>query len=112
MNIDIVNQHVSEELGIPLKNVKLVNSFYWRAIKDHVYNYNPQPLNISNICVFYIAPVPLKRQIFRLIKTLRSLKESKKYRKNNSPRRDAYMSFYGKALRNMLIIRKYNKYTN
>lgn len=112
MNIDIVNQHISEKLNIPLKDVKAINQFYWQSIRNHIYKYNPSPLNISNICVFYVAPRPLKKEIIRIIKNLRKIKASKRYRVVNSTKREDYLAYYNKALRGMLSVRKYYKFTN
>lgn len=111
MNIDIINKQVAAELNLPLKDVTLINKYYWQRIRQHVYSYNPRPLNIMNVCVLFHTKQLNKKAIKLTIKKLRSILKSRRF-KEGSPKRLAYAENYRKQLRHLLAIRKYNKYTN
>lgn len=111
MNIDIANKDVSKKLGINEKKVAKVTDFYWSLNLEHIYKYNPQPLNIENICVLYPDQWLLKNYINKTINTIRKIRKGFKYNVN-SPKYNSIMEHYYNVLRNYLKIRKHYKYTN
>lgn len=111
MNIEIVNKQVSTELGIKESDVELVNKFYWQRIKKHIYDYNPLPINIMNVCVLYPTASLNKKQIKATIKRIQYTRISKRF-KEGSKVRDGYLQNYNVILRKLIAIRKYNKFTN
>lgn len=111
MNIDIVNKQVAEKLGIKEKKVQQINAFFWRNVADHIYGYNPQPVNIENICVLYPNKYKIKKEIYKYINKLRAIKSSRKFREG-SPKFLSYVEQYSKMLRGFLKLRKENKFTN
>lgn len=111
MNIDIVNRIVSKNTNISKEKVELVNKFYWDAVKNHIYSYNPSPLNIRGICVIFPNKYLLKKNILELIHNLRSLRKGEKYSKLNSSK-EKYEENICNEIRKLLSIRKYHKYTN
>ncbi len=102
MNIDIVNKQVSRKLGINEKKVTLVNKFYWDCIKQHIYSYNPNPVNIDSVCVLYPAHWLIKDAILHYVAKIRKLK------KKNS----LITETYNVMLRHFWNMRKVNKFTN
>lgn len=111
MNIEIVNKQVSKNLNIDEKKVALINKFYWSRIKEHIYSYNPNPVNIENICVLYPAPWLVKKSILYYINLIRKIKKSKRFAEN-SLKREGYINNYKEYVRNFLKLRKQNKFTN
>lgn len=111
MNIEIVNKQISTKLNLSERDVEQINKFYWQRIKQHIYNYNPAPLNISNICVLYPMGKLNKKLIQYVIKKIRYTRISKRF-SPTSNRRLIYIDNYNKILRKLLAMRKYNKFTN
>lgn len=111
MNIDIVNKQVSEKLGVSEKKVAIINKFYWRSIYDHLYSYDPRPLNIENVCVLYTDKYLIKKQILLYIRRIRNIQHSVKF-KVYSPLRITYIDSYKEMLRKLWALRKKQKYTN
>lgn len=111
MNIDIVNKQVSKKLDIRESKVKLVNAFYWKSIREHIYSFNPKPVNIEFVCVFYPSRTSIKRAIGYYIKRIRSLQVSKRF-KEVSLVRTGMIERHIATLKGFLKIRKDNKYTN
>lgn len=111
MNIDIVNKIVSNKLGISTEKVSLVNKYYWDCIKNHFYDFNPNPVNVDHVCVFYPNKYHLKAQILDTIRLIRRLDEGKKY-SYQSHNKKIYRESLEKVLRGLLNIRKQNKFTN
>lgn len=109
MNIDVVNSKVSKKLEIDEKIVALVNKYYWNRIKEHIISYNPNPVNIYNIAVIYPSKNLIKRQILSIIKKLRELLNSET-RSDEVKKR--IIDKEREKLRNLLKIRKHNKFTN
>lgn len=111
MNIDIVNKQVSKATGIDEKEVALVNKFYWQRIKQHIYSYNPAPVNIPNICVIYPDMWMLKKAILYYIHRMRSLSTSRKYKAGSVKHEDMKESTQ-KVFRHLWQMRKQLKHTN
>lgn len=111
MNIDIVNKQVANDLGIAENKVKLINSFYWRSIYEHLYSYSSSPVNIEQICVLYPNKYLIKKAIYMYIFKLKNLRNSKKF-KEDSPKKQSYEEIYKATLRKFLKLRKDNKFTN
>ena len=111
MNIDIVNKQVSKKLGMAEKTVASINQFYWNKVREHIYSYSPQPVNVENLFVLHPDKYLLKHAINNIIVILRKTMVSPKY-KDNSVKREALLEGHKKALRNFLKIRKINKFTN
>lgn len=111
MNIEIVNKQVADTLNLKEKDIELVNKFYWQRIKQHIYSYDPRPINIMNVCVLYPTAYLNKKQIKLFIKRIRYTLTSKRF-KPESKVREAYLENYKKVLRKLLAIRKYNKFVN
>lgn len=111
MNIDVVNAKVAQKLNIPIEKVKLVNEFYWKKIYKHFYSFDPRPLDISNVCVFYCNKYYLKKYINIYIRSIRKVKNSPKFR-DDSPKKISYLNRQWEVLKGFLKIRKYHKYTN
>ena len=111
MNIDIVNTHVASKLNAKVEDVKLVNKFYWDSINNHLYSFNPAPINIDGICVLYAHPFLLKKAILKYIHMIRKTRRSTKF-KPDSILRKAYIEKQLKMLIGFLKIRKHNKFTN
>lgn len=111
MNIDIVNKDVSKKLNIDEKEIEAVNKFYWRKVYDHFYSYNPNPINIIDLCVFYPDKYIIKNRILDIIKRIRIVRDSPKYKKISAIR-DRTLDAYYKELNGLLKIRHHNKYTN
>lgn len=111
MNIDIVNKQVSTKLGILEKKVELVNKFYWRSIYDHLYSYDPRPLNIENVCVFNVDKYYLKKNINIYIRRIRRIRHSVKF-KEYSNLRPVYIESYNIMISKLWKLRKQKKYTN
>lgn len=111
MNIDIVNRQVSEKLGVPEKKVALLNKFYWRSVYDHLYSYDQRPLNVENVCVFYVDKRSLKKQILLYIKRIRTIRHSVKF-KVYSKLRPIYIEGYKDMIRKLWRLRKEKQYTN
>jgi hypothetical protein len=109
MNIDIVNKQVSKKLGLKEKDVTLVNYFFWNKIYEHLYMYNPNPVNIKNVCVLYPDKYLLKHETLKIIKSLRFLKKRKI---ESLLLKNGFIETKKKLLRHALSIRKANKYTN
>lgn len=111
MNLDIINRQTSQKLGIDEKKVEQVNTFFWRTIRDTLYTYTEKPVNITNICVLYPTNKLVKKRIHELIKIIRIIKKSKKF-KPDSVRKELILQSYKIMLANVWKIRKANKYTN
>lgn len=93
------------------KDVTLVNYFFWNSCASHFKSYNPEPLNIQNICVFYHNRYMLKRAILKYVMRLKKLKRCK-YFNNGSIKKKNISDSYIKVLRLFLKIRKHHKYIN
>jgi hypothetical protein len=111
VNIDIINKQVSKSLGIKETDVTQINKFFWRSVYDHIYSYNPMPVNIPNVCVIYPNPYYNKQEINRYIQAIRKLKFNKRYKEGSLMRQKAIEEIKGR-LRKSLNIRKVNKWTN
>lgn len=111
MNIDIVNKQVAKKLNIKEADVKLINNFYWGGIKQHLYDYNPQPLNIDSICVIHPEKKLVKKAILKYIQRVRRIRNSKKF-KAGSAKSTLYIETYKKYIKNFYNLRKYHKFTN
>lgn len=111
MNIDIVNKQVSKKLSVPEKQVALINKFFWRQVYDHFYSYSDRPLDIQNVCVFYDDKWLIKKHIKKYIIRIRKTKVSKRFAEQSLVR-ESLIENYKKILRQLLKLRKLNKYTN
>lgn len=111
MNIDIVNKQVADKLKLKESKVRLINQFYWQQIYQHLYSYDPLPVNIENVCVFYPHKKRIKETILLYVKKLRKIKTSKKFRPN-SPTHQKYILLYTTYLKHFWALRKYHKFTN
>lgn len=111
MNIDIVNKQVAKKLEIKEADVKLINNFYWGSIKEHLYNYDPQPLNIDGICVLHPEKKLVKKAILKYIHRIRTIRKSKKFR-SGSAKSKAYIERYKLYVKDFYNLRKYHKFTN
>ena len=111
MNIDIVNKMVSNKLKVNETVVAKIHLHYWKSIKEHIYSYNPQPINIANICVLHASKILVKNAILKQIYKIRAIKKSQRY-SEDSALRDAALAKYYKDLRKFIAMRKTNKYTN
>lgn len=111
MNIEIVNKQVSEKCGIQERKVELVNKFYWRSIYDHLYSYDPRPINIENVCVLHVERWRLKKAILLYVKKIRNTLASTKF-KVDSPKRIVYLERYRSLLGKLWRLRKQKEYIN
>lgn len=111
MNIDIVNKQVSINTGMKESEVAQINKFFWRSVYDHIYSYNPMPVNIPNVCVIYPNAYYNKKEINRYIQAIRKLRFNKRYKPDSKMRASAIEEIQGR-LRKVLNIRKVNKWTN
>lgn len=111
MNIDIVNKQVSAKLNIKESTVALINGYYWSRVKKHIYDYDPRPVNIENVCVLYPNKYRLKGCIYEYIERLRKLKKGEKYIIGSEKFLDV-LEDYKFILRKYLNLRKYYKFTN
>lgn len=111
MNIEIVNKQIATKLNMPERDVEQINKFYWQRVKQHIYDYNPAPLNISNVCVLYPTAKLNKKMIQLIIKKIRYTRISKRFSPTSNIRL-MYIDNYNKVLRKLLAIRKHHKFTN
>lgn len=111
MNIDIINRQVADKLAIKESKVRLINTFFWQNVKQHLYDYNSKPVNIENVCVLYPDKYKVKKEIYKYIGKLKALKYTKKF-KPGSIKHQSIIDQYNKMLRGFLKIRKENKFTN
>ena len=111
MNIDIINTQVAMQTGLPEAQVKLINSFYWRKIYEHLYSYDPQPLNIENICVLYPNKHLVKKFLLTHIGYLRNADHNKRYIEG-SVKHQGYITRIKNLIAAAWQIRKTNKFTN
>lgn len=111
MNIDVVNKQVSKQLSLEEKKVALINAFYWQRIKQHIFDYNPTPINIENLCVIYPDKWLVHNAIKRYIYKLRNLHKSPRFT-IGSIKHKSYIENNNKVLRGLLKLRKDNKFTN
>lgn len=111
MNIDIINSQVSKNLNHKIEDVKLVNSFYWRQIYNHLYSYDPDPINIENICVLYPNKYSVKNVIQKSLRIIHNTRISTRY-KEGSVKKNNYLADMTNILRKALNIRKQNKFYN
>lgn len=111
MNIDIVNRQLSNEFDIAEKEVARITNFYWQNIKQHIYSYNPTPINVPNLFVLYPDKYLLKHVIREYILKIRKVQSSKVFIKD-SIKQLSTIEKYKKVLRKFLQIRKSNKFTN
>lgn len=111
MNIDIVNKVVADKNNVKVDRVELINKFYWKKIKNHLYEFDPQPLNIEYVCVIYPNKYYLKKEILKTIAQIRGIRVSPKF-KDSSIKKESYIANLEHYLKGLLSIRKYHKYTN
>lgn len=111
MNIDIVNNKISKQLGIPEKKIKLVNDFYWKTVYDNFYSYTEKPINIENVCVFYPNCYFLKKEIILNLNKIRKLKKANFVNKDSVMRKNMIEN-YKIIIKKLWKIRKLNKHTN
>lgn len=111
MNIDVVNKQVANKLNIKEADVRLINKFYWQQVRQHIYNYDPQPLTLTNICVIHPNKKLIKKAILKYIGRIRRIRNSKKF-KAGSVRLQTYIERYNGYIRNFYKMRKYHKFTN
>ena len=111
MNIEVVNRQISKDLKIAESKVTIVNKYYWQKVYNHLYSYDPQPINIENVCVIHPEQWLLKKNIYLYINRLRALKVNKRF-KEGSVMRESYIEKNKQVLRNYLKLRKHYKYTN
>lgn len=111
MNIDIVNKQIAQQLQVKEADVRLINAFYWGQVKQHLYNYDPQPLTIDGVCVFHPCKKKLKKAILKYIQRIRRIRNSKKF-KAGSVTSQVYIQRYKDYISKLYKIRKHHKYTN
>jgi hypothetical protein len=111
MNIDIVNRLVAGKLNIKESKVKLINQYYWHCVYRHLYDYNPNPVNIEGVCSIYPEKKLVKDAILKYIKRVRQVRKSKKFRPN-SIKQQTYIERYTNMVAKFYKIRKTLKYTN
>lgn len=111
MTIDYINKKIAAKTGISEKEVAAVNKFYWNKVKEHIYEYNPNPVNINNLCVIYPNKHHVKRHLLKSIDMLRYFDNNKRYKKG-SPAYKRRKDYLVKRIRALLKIRKENKFTN
>lgn len=111
MNIDIVNKQVADKLKIKESKIKLINQYYWRQVYRHLYDFNPLPVNIENVCVLFPNKQLVKKSINFYIRKLRYIRKSRKFI-HGSKKHLTYIERYTTLLRGFLKIRKQNKFTN
>lgn len=111
MNIDIINKQIANKLQLKEADVTLINKFYWAQVKQHFYNYDPQPLTIDGICVFHPNKKMLKKAILKYIGRIRRIRNSKKF-KAGSVRLQSYIEAYKAYIASFYKMRKHHKYTN
>lgn len=107
MNIDIINTQIVNDTGLSVEQVESVNKFYWRKVRDHIYDYNPQPLNIDYVCVLMPHKKLVKHHLKEAINKLRYLKKNSDFNL-----REERMHTHSIFVNNLLKMRKYHKQTN
>lgn len=111
MNIEIVNKQVANKLQMKESDVSLINKFFWSHVKDAVYTYTPNPININNVCVIYPTAYHTKKQLYYYINGIRKLRRSNRY-KPDSAMRIKRIEEFKTYIRKIWAIRKQNQWTN
>lgn len=72
--INHVNREISQELGISEEEVRKVNSYFWKEVKECIRSLDHTAIRVRGFGTFMISRVKLYNQIYKLIKEIRRLK--------------------------------------
>ena len=78
-DINLVNKIISREHNIPLNKVAAVNSFYWKASRDKLINYEVTTIFYKHIGSITISKYKIYKEIGKAIRRIRKVRSTDKY---------------------------------
>lgn len=79
--IEQINRAIAEEKGLPFEVVRAVNDYFWRkGIRKNMTDITHRSIYIKNIGTITVSMYKLKSQISKIIKKIRAVRVSTKYK--------------------------------
>lgn len=109
-NINNINEEVSREMNINREDVKSINNFYWKKLKEEVDSLAHSSIFIRDVGTIYLDNRKYRWNLRKLIKIIRNTRNSLKFKDETKKK---YNDMYVKELKTLWNIKNVvNKRTN